>query len=425
VVATSAANWPSFRGPSAAGVSASATVPAAWNVPRGERVKWRTALPGNSHASPIVWENRVYAISARAASGEDRLDTSQQSAQGVTFAEPVRQVWTLYAVDLATGRMLWERRAHEGTPIHARHVRGTYANATPATNGRHIVATLGNEGLFCFDMNGTLRWRREMPPPKPDASLDPAASPIIFENLAIVQVDMAGQGYIAAYELESGREAWRVVRQEHMTWSTPVVVTHDGRPELVANSSRWVRGYNPRTGAELWRLDNRAEGAWDRVATPFFADGLIVVAGGGGTRPIYAVRPGQQGDITPSGATRTNGAIAWVTERGSPYLPTPVAYQGLLYVLADNGVLTVYDMKDGAQVYVHRVASGVSFQSSPVAAAGRVYVASGDGDVYVIKAGRAFELLHQNPVGEPIFATPAIADGRLILRTISGLLAIG
>lgn len=423
---TAARNWPSFRGPGAAGVSDSGAVPLAWDVPRGDNLRWRTPLPGSSHASPIIWGGHVYAISARPVRGDDLPDTTAQSAQGVTFARSTpRHVWTLHALELSTGRVVWERRAHEGTPIHARHVRGTYANATPATDGRYIVAVLGNEGVFCFDMNGTLRWRREMPPPKPDASLDPASSPIIFEHLAIVQADMAGGGYLAAYELETGREAWRAARQEHLTWSTPVVVTHGGRSELVANSGRWIRGYDPRTGKELWRLDNRAEGAWDRVSSPFAAEGLIVVAGGGGTRPIFALRPGHTGDLTPAAGDRSSRALAWTTERGSPYLPTPLAYQGLLYVLADNGVLTTYDMTDGSQVYVQRVAAGVPFQSSAIAAAGRIYLTSSDGEVYVVRAGRTYELLRKNPVGEPCFATPAIAGNLLVLRTVSGVLAVG
>jgi len=406
-----ASSWPSFRGPGATGVSDARALPISWDVPAKRNVKWRTSIPGLSHASPIVWGDRIYVVSARALEGDSALD---MGAEGVVFAkDATRHAWMLYALDRATGRILWERRAHEGTPRHARHVKGTYANATPATNGRFIVAVFGHEGLFCFDMEGRLQWRRELPVAKADGSLDPASSPIIFDQVAIVQVDVAPEGFIAAYDLETGRERWRTARHEGMTWSTPTVLERDGRAELVVNSPRWIRGYDARTGKQLWELDNRTDGAWDRVATPFGAGELVIVAGGGGTRPIYALRPNGRGEV------------AWKTERGSPYLPTPIAYQGLLYSLADNGVLSVYDLKDGAQLYQRRIITGATFSASPVAAAGRVYLTSIEGDVFVLRAGRSFLLESTNPVGEVCMATPALTEGLVVLRTASAVYGLG
>ena len=386
-------------------------MPTSWDVPAKRNVRWRTSIPGLSHASPIVWDNRIYVVSARPVEGDSALDLR---AEGVVFAKDVtRHAWTLYALDRASGRILWERRAHEGTPVHARHVKGTYANATPATNGRYIVAVFGHEGLFCFDMDGRLRWRRELPVAKPDGSLDPASSPIIFERFAIVQVDVTPEGFVAAYDLETGREAWRTTRREGMTWSTPTVLERNGRAELVVNSPRWIRGYDARNGQELWQLDNRTDGPWDRVASPFAAGELVIVAGGGGTRPIFALRPNGRGDV------------AWKTERGSPYLPTPLAYQGLLYSVADNGVLSVYDLSDGSQIYQRRVTTGATFSASPVAAGGRVYLTSVEGDVFVIRAGRSYQLDATNRVGEVCMATPALTDRLVVLRTASAVYGLG
>jgi outer membrane protein assembly factor BamB len=418
-----AANWPSFRGDRAMGVADGVDLPVAWNAVTGEGVRWRAHIPGLAHASPVVWNNRVYVVSA-VADGS----TLDMKAEGVVFAkDTVDHEWRLYCLDGETGREIWMRTLHKGAPRQPRHVKGTYANATPATNGSVIAMVLGSEGLFVTDMEGRLKWRQAMTPPRPDFSLDAASSPVIVDDVVIVQQDWQRDGFAAAYEIESGRERWRIARAEGMSWSTPGVWTlPDGRTQVVFNSTKWVRAHDPRDGRELWRLDNSAEGAWDRVATPIGAGDLLLLSGGGNVRPLYAVRPSASGDITLKPGETNGAAIAWAAERASPYLPTPLVYRGLVYVCGSSGVLTVYRADSGSMVYRSRVADDAgAFAASPIAAGGRIYLPSEEGDVFVIAAGERFERLARNPMGAPLFATPAVAGPLLIVRTASEVVALG
>jgi outer membrane protein assembly factor BamB len=422
-VLTAAQQWPSFRGPSASGVFDGAKAPTRWDVGASAAVRWKATIPGLSHASPVVWNDRVYVVSAIRLEGTSAID---RQSQGVVFAaDTVRHAWRLYALDRATGRIIWERTAAEGAPQQGRHVRGTYANATPATDGRFVCASLGYEGLFCFNQDGTLRWRT---PGLPDHKqmFDPASSPAIHDGLVFVQNDWQREGFLAAYDLESGKEVWRVPRSEGMTWASPSVVGTGAAARLIVNSPLWIRALEPRTGKELWRLDNRVKQPFDRIPTPFASGDLTIVAGGGGERPIFAVRAGATGDISLAEGARTSEGVAWTTERGSPYMATPIAYRGLLYAIAENGVLSAFDLTSGARVYQQRIGqAGSVYSASPVAADGHLYLTSEDGDVTVVRAGREFSQVSVNPLGDVAFATPAVVPGGLIFRTGSQVIAIG
>jgi outer membrane protein assembly factor BamB len=419
VVAT---DWPTFRGPDGRGVADGSAVPVSWDVASKRNVRWRTPIAGLSHASPIVWGDAVYVVSA--ISPDSALD---MKAEGVVFAKAVvRHEWRLQCLDLATGRERWNRVVHSGVPKQARHVRGTYANATPATNGRYIAMILGTEGLFVTDMTGKVIWRQEMAPANPEWMLDAASSPVIVDDVVVVQNDWRQSGFVAGYDIASGKQRWRIDRSEGMSWSTPGIYEHGGAKRLVFNSSRWVRALDPRDGREIWRVNNEAKGAWDRVPTPFAADGVVIIAGGGGDRPMFAVRPDATGELTLNAGEGATNAVAWITDKGSPYMPTPVVYRGLVYVCATNGVVSVYRTKDGTAVYQARLATGAGpFSASPVAADGRIYFASEGGDVFVVAAGETFELLSRNQMDGPCFATPALARGLMVIRTANAIYGIG
>lgn len=417
-VAAEAQHWPAFRGDNATGVARDGRPPATWDVSSRRNVRWQLPIPGLAHSSPVVWGDRVYVTTAVAlakASDEVRLGDSSLAGIG-TAADMVRHSWRLYAVDRTTGRIVWERVAHEGVPRVKRHVKASHASSTPATNGRYIVALFGSEGLFCFDMSGRQLWKQDLGVmdvglvSDPSYQWGPASSPIIVDDLVVVQNDRHKGSALVAYELATGKEAWRAPRDEWPSWSTPAVV-RGAHPEIVTISPHFIRGHDPRTGRELWRIeDPRGE---VKVVTPVVADGLVIASGGypPGTRPIYAIRPG--------------GQVAWKIESGSPYTPTPLVYEGVLYVLRDNGVLAAHDVKTGERLYQQRIATGTGgFSASPVAADGRLYFASEDGDVYVVRAGRTFELLARNPMGQICMATPAISGEMLIVRTRSALYGI-
>jgi outer membrane protein assembly factor BamB len=416
-----AQNWPSFRGPDASGV-ASGTPPVSWDVARSTNVAWKTTIPGLAHSSPIVWGDLIYLTTSVAESGKAALvtgDAGINSAQDV-----VRHTWHLLAIDKASGRVAWDRAVHSGVPRVKRHVKSSHASATPATDGRAIVALLDSEGLFCFEMNGTLRWRQDLGVmdvglvDDPTYQWGPASSPLIVGNMVVVQNDRHRDSFVAAFDIGSGKQLWRTAHDEYPSWATPAVVSGAQGNVIVTNAGKHIRGFDAQTGRELWRMsDNKTQ---VKVPTPIVAGDLVIVTGGypSGGRPIYAIKAGSRGELGPQ-------ALAWQTERGSPYTSTPLLYDGLLYVCADNGILSAYDPSTGTRVYQQRVspASG-GFSASPVAAAGRIYLSSEDGDVFVVRAGRKFELLSTNRMGEIVMATPAISGTLLIVRTQTQLVGL-
>lgn len=413
-----AQNWPAFRGEKAAGVADGRPLPTRWNLETGENVLWKTPIPGLAHASPIVWGNKVFLITAISDDTKPEYIAKDRGIKSV--GENARHMWRMYCLDKRTGKILWSHTAHEGVPRAKRHLKATQANATPVTDGRYVVALMGSEGMFAYDLNGKLLWKKDLGLLNPgyygqrDIEWGHANSPIIYKDLVIVQCDGHTQSFIAAYNLRDGKEVWRTERGEITSWSTPTVYESKGRAELIANGSRFIRGYDPLTGKELWRFND--EETQVKQQAPIIAQDLIIVAGGNPTgRPIYAFRPGARGEIKPE-------QLAWRVAKGSPYTPTPLAYGDYLYACGDAGVFSVYRVKTGELVYQQRVPS--SFSASPVAGDGKIYLPSEDGDLFVVKAGPQFEMLGQNSFGEPLMATPAISDGVLIVRSQRQVLAI-
>ena len=379
--------------------------------------------PGLAHSSPIVFGDRVYLTTAVAAEGKPRIVLGDVSKSGIDPAnDSGRHAWRLIAIDKASGKIAWDKVAYEGTPRMKRHVKASHASATPATDGRTIVALMGSEGLFAFDMNGVQKWRADLGVmdvglvDDPGMQWGPASSPVIFGNMVLVQNDRHKNSFLAAYDLATGKELWRTPHEDYPSWATPAIIRAGTRTEIVTNSGQYIRGFDPQTGKELWRLsDSRTQ---VKVPTPIAAGDLVIVTGGypPGGRPIYAIRPGGSGELTDK-------ALAWKTDRGAPYTGTPIMYNGVLYALTDNGILSAYEPKTGERIYQQRVASGSGFSASPVAAGGRLYLASEDGDVYVVKAGRTYELLATNPMGESLMATPAISGNTIFIRTLTSLVA--
>ncbi len=422
------AAWPSFRGAQAAGVATGAA-PTAWNGEKGTNVLWKTPIPGLAHSSPVVWGDHVFVTTA--VSSEDESLRVGLYGDVDSVESKAAYSWRVLALDRKTGKVLWEREAYAGVPKIKRHMKATHANSTPATDGKHVVALFGSEGLYCYGIDGTLKWKKDLGVLDSGWFYDPSyqweygASPILYKNLVIVQADLQKGSFLAAYDLADGREVWRTERDENPSWATPSVFETEKRAELVTNATKHVRGYDPATGKELWRLKGNSEIV---TPTPITAHGLAYVTSGyAPIQPIYAIRLGTaSGDISLPEGKETNDAIAWSKQRGGPYMPTPIVYGDHLYTCANNGILTAYDAKTGAQVYRERVAgnASVAFTASPVAADGKLYFPSEDGEVYVVKAGPKFELLATNPMGEVLMATPAIVDGTILFRGRHHLFAI-
>lgn len=420
--------WPQFRGPLASGIGDGQGVPATWDVAKGTNVRFKTPLPGLSLSSPIVWGGRIFVTSAISAKGETPIKTGLYG-DGTSVDDLSAHSFRLYALDAKTGAVTWEREVVKTPPTVRRHLKSSLANATPATDGKIVVVLFGTVGvLAAFDWDGQERWRRDVgvidcnDPQAGVAEWGHASSPILHDDLVIVQGDRRKDSFLAAYRLADGSEAWRVARDEPSTWSTPNVLRAPSGDELVTNGQT-IRAYDPKTGRVLWTLKPNSEVV---VASPIVSDGMaFVTAGYPPVRPVYAVRAGQRGDLTlPDGQT-ASAAIAWSHPRGGTYIPTPLLYRGHLYTVNNNGILTCYRADTGEQVYQTRLgAVGASFAASPVAADGRLFFASETGEVYVLRAGPEFELLATNVMDEVVMATPALSDGLMVVRTTGHIVGL-
>jgi outer membrane protein assembly factor BamB len=423
--------WPAFRGPSSSGVADGQKLPDSWNGTTGENIAWQVAIPGLAHSSPIVWGDRIYVTSA-ISSRADATFKPGLYGDGTASEDRTPHKWDVMAIDRASGKTIWQRTAYEGTPREKRHIKSTYASATPATDGRTIVAFFGSQGLYAFAAgDGKLKWKKDLgilnvgAYDLPEYEWGTASSPIIYRNLVIVQCDQQTGSFLLAADLDTGKTIWRTDRAELPSWGTPHIVERaGGGAELVTNASNFVRGYDPATGRELWRLGGSSK---ITAPTPISAKGLVVVASGRAPeRPLFAIRPGGSGDITPEGDAPGNQFVAWRKIGRGSYLPTPIVYGDLLYVLANNGLFDAYELTTGKEIYRQRLNhKGSGFSASPVAADGRIYVSGEDGDMFVVRAGEKHEVIGVNPMGQPLMATPALAGGRMYVRGATHLFAIG
>jgi outer membrane protein assembly factor BamB len=420
--------WPQFRGPGASGIGDGQGAARVWDVGKGLNVRFKTPVPGLALSSPIVWGDRVFLTTALGAAG-DRTFRTGLYGDGTSVDDLSEHSFRLLALDTSSGRVLWDREVHRSRPTVRRHLKSSLANATPATDGRRVVVLFGPAGvLAAYDPEGRPLWKREIgvldcnDPQAGAAEWGHASSPVLYEDLVLVQADRRKDSFLAAYRLASGEEAWRVARDEPSTWATPNVVRAPSGDELVTNGQT-VRAYDPRRGTLLWTLGPNSEVV---VATPVVGAGMAyVTAGYPPVRPVYAVRAGHRGDLRLPPGERASAAVAWSHARGGTYIPTPLLYRGHLYTLNNNGILTGYRADTGEQVYQTRLGAGAtSFSASPIAADGRLYFASEAGEVYVLRAGPSYELLATNPMDEVVMATPALSDGLLVVRTLGHVVGI-
>jgi len=420
-----AQNWPAFRGQNGAGVGDGTSLPITWDVEKSINISWKTPIPGLGHSSPIIWKERIFVTTAISSAANSEF-VHGLTDTGASASDSSKHSWRVYCLDKNTGRIIWEKAIYEGVPKVKRHVKASYANSTPATDGKHLVVSFGSEGLYCFDLDGKLLWKQDLGVLDGGWSSDAeshwgyGSSPIIYKGLAIVQCDTQNQSFIAAFNVADGKRVWQTPREEDSSWSTPAIYEQQNRAELITSGTKYYRGYDPLTGKELWRM---ADGVDVKIPTPITTDGLYFLGGGSpnGRRTFYAVRAGIKGEIKPTDTQ----SIAWQSSQIRPHIVTPIVYQDYLYVCTDNGILSQYAAKTGEPTFRARLGRGGSFSASPVAADGRLYFASEDGDVFVIKAGTTFELLARNTMGEVVMATPAISGRMIIIRGQNHLFGIG
>lgn len=421
-------NWPQFRGPQASGVSQGST-PLTWDLETGENIRWQTPIPGLAHASPIIWENRLYLTTAVRPNAKSDLKIGLYGA-GDSYKEKEPHQWRLLCLDKTTGKVLWDKLEHESVPRLERHTKSTHCSSTPATDGQRIVATFGSEGLFCFDMDGQRLWHKDLgklhagPYNAPTLQWGYASSPVLHDGKVIVQCDTLTEQFLAVFDATDGRELWRTQRSEVTAWSTPIVATSAGRKQIIVNGWKLIGGYDFETGREVWRM---SEGGDIPVASPILARDLAILTSGHGKyRPMRAVRLNATGDITPQEMGGTNQFVAWCHPRKGNYIQTPIAVGDLLWGCLDNGIVTCFDVKTGKLHYEERIGTGnQGFSASPVAANGHLYFTGEQGEVFVLAATNRFSARATNRLGGISLSTPAISENVLFFRTTEKMLAVG
>ncbi len=419
------ANWPQFRGPSA-GVAEDSILPTAWSTT--ENVAWTVDIPGRAWSSPVVWGDRIFVTSAVSEGDAETPKKGLYLGGNRDTASDKSHRWMVYCIDFNNGKVLWERLAHEGVPQHSLHIKNTYASETPVTDGERVYAYFGNVGLFCYDMDGNELWSKRWGSFKIRYNWGTAASPVLYKDRLFIVNDNEEQSFLIALDKKTGKQIWRVDRDEKSNWATPYVWENPGAPgrtELITSGKGKVRSYDL-NGRLLWEVGGMSSIV---IPTPFAKNGLLYISSGyvaDRKRPLCAIRPGAQGDITLKEGQDSNKYVAWWQAKGGPYNPSPIAYGDYIYVLYDRGFVSCYDAKTGSEVYSRqRIAAGATaFTSSPWANKGKIFCLSEDGDTFVIQAGPEFKVLGCNKLDEMCMATPAALRGSLIIRTISKLYRI-
>ena len=424
---TTPRHWPGFRGENASGNGDGQGAVVEWDVDTQENIRWKTAIPGISNASPVVWGEHVFVVTAVTSVGDKTFRTGLYG-DVAPVNDLSEHVWKIYCLDKVTGQIRWERDVFTGAPKVKRHPKASQANSTPATDGRRVVAMFGSIGILAaWDMDGKPLWQTDIGVLDsgwffdPDTQWGHSSSPIIHGDNVIVQADRQKDSFIAAFDVTTGKPRWRTARDEISSWGTPTVFRAGGREQLVTNGPK-IRGYDPSDGKLLWTLGPNSEVT---VGTPVVGNGVVYVTGGyPPARPVYAIKPNANGDISLPKDQTSNEAVAWSNTEGT-YIPTPIYYDGILYTCGNNGVVTAYDGATGERIYRTRVGGGGSFSASPVAADGRLYFANEDGDIYVARAGRTYQEIAKNEMKEVIMSTPAISGGVIVVRTLNHVYGIG
>ena len=386
-----AAFWPRWRGPSGQGVATDGSYPDRWSAT--ENVLWKTPVPGTGNSSPIVWGDYVF------------LTTAYDGGRRVS----------VLAYRRSDGQLLWETEAPEGPTDRRSHFKNGHASATPSTDGERIYVSFGARGLFALDFTGEILWRRDLG--SMAAYHGAAGSPLLYKDRIILYQDQYRNSFIAAFDARTGQELWKTSRDASVGWGTPIAVHVAGHDEIIVNSQRQVQAYDPDGGAELWRCRGTT---YEVIPTPVVGYGMVFCASGR-AGPTLAITPGGSGDVSGT-------HVVWRSPRGSPFVPSPVLYGDQLYMVNDMAsIATSLDARTGEAFWQGRlgVARREGFSASPVAVNDQVFFTNDNGDTFVLRAGRTFELLHVNSFGEQVLASPALVGGRWYFRTGRNLYAIG
>jgi outer membrane protein assembly factor BamB len=383
--------WPQWRGPLLTGVAPQGNPPVAWSETKN--VKWKVEIPGQGSGTPVVWGETIYLLTAVPAA-----------------APPGPQRFTILAIGRRDGRTIWQKVLREEVPHEGHHATNTFASASALTDGEHVYAFFGSRGLYALDLKGHVKWEKDLGDMNIKLGFGEAASPALHGDRLVVNWDHEGESFIVALDKRTGKELWRVPREERTSWTTPLVVEHAGRVQVITSATNRVRSYDLATGELVWQASGMTANA---IPTPVHADGIVYLTSGFRGNALLAVKLAEaRGDIT------NTPAVVWRYDRDTPYVPSPLLYGGQLYLLKGNsGVLSAFEARTGRKLYGEQRLEGVTnVYASPVGAAGRVYVAGRDGEVAVVAQGPEFKLLALNRLDDGFDASPVVVEGELYLR---------
>ncbi len=408
--------WPAMRGPQATGVSSKASPPLTWS--ETSNIKWKVKIPGAGSASPVVWGDRVFVQTAIPTKTPNAPSTGGGMG-GLTQPPPKDPLqFVIQCLDRQTGKLLWQQVACEQAPHEGTHSDGTYASASSVTDGQHVWAFFGSRGLYCYDMDGKLVWKQDLGRMKILMGFGEGCSPTLYGDTLVVNWDHEGESFIIALNKLTGETLWKQPRDEKTSWAMPLVVEYQGAAQVITAATSKVRSYDLKTGKLLWECTGLTKNV---IPTPVAADGMVYCMSGYSGFSLLAIRLGGTGDLT------STDSIAWRYAKNTPYVPSPLLYDGRLYFFAsNNNVLTCLNAKTGKPLIdAAKIDALVGVYSSPVAADGRVYLVGRNGTTVVIKAADTLEILATNKLEEKIDATPALVGPDIFLRGKEYLYCIG
>ena len=416
-------SWPQWRGPGGSGIASGGTIPMNWQGP--DRVLWKTEIEGRGHSSPVVWGDRVFLTTAIAGEPSAGAEAPKHRVGGREFLHPdsmganLRHTFKVLAIDRDSGEVAWSETAYEGRVYDNRHKAGSYASPTVATDGHRIYAYFGSQGVYAYDFAGELVWSRDIGNIR-SAGLGVGTSPVLYDGVLVLQVDEdEGElSFILGLDAESGEQLWKVARAVQASYTTPILVEDKGgRTQLITSGNEFVIAYDPATGAEIWRAEGLDSHA---IHIPLGAEGLVVVTTG------YPKKLTKAFDLLGEEDLARRRTARWMYTKGTGYVASNLLYDGLLYLTNDGGVITCLDAATGEIVYEGgRAATGGPYMASLVAADDKILMINRAGDATFFKAGREHEILGTASIDEPVYATPALVDGRIYIRGERHLYAIG
>ncbi|MEO7319111.1 MAG: PQQ-binding-like beta-propeller repeat protein [Chthoniobacteraceae bacterium] len=433
ITANAASNWPQWRGPAFNGAAPDGSAPTTWS--ETEHVKWKFKIPGEGTATPIVWEDQVFILTAietatpdaapapaaaETAPAGDRPRRGPGGGSGGRSEKPTKPVqFVIISLDRKTGKPLWQKTAREQVPHEGHHPDHGFASGSPVTDGEHVFAYFGSFGLYCYDMKGNLQWEKDLGDMQTRNSFGEGSSPVLHGDTIVVNWDHEGEDFIVALDKKTGAERWRQKRDEPTTWSTPLVVEHGGKAQVVVCATNKIRSYDLATGAPIWECGGMTSNV---IPTPISEAGRLYAISGFRGASLLAIQLGRTGDLTGT------DAIAWQHGKGTPYVPSPLLVGGRLYFYSgNNGILSCFDAATGKPLVeaqrIEELLGGV--YASPVSADGRIYLVGRDGKTVVIKQSDKIEVLATNKLDDRFDASPAIVGKDLFLRGHQSLYCIG